>query len=239
MEDFERQRGILDHRMAAAWPITLIGCGGIGSTIAPDLPLMGFRRFTLFDGDVVEPHNLPNQPAYTKRDMGKNKARRLARRIREKGAMSVTVRPIMFDPVLHSKLLDGIVIVAVDSMERIGEKPCGRREIWNAVKASLDRIPFYVDGRLGGEMFDCYAFAPSNFDAVRAYEQRALFKQSEAATLPCTQGAIIYATRMLGVTMQYRVAAWLRGERSPWRIAFDFKLVGNPDASPMLREFLE
>lgn len=234
MEDFGRQRRTFDRRMAAAWPITLIGCGGIGSAIGPDLPLLGFQRFTLFDGDVVESHNLENQPAYTKRDIGKNKAHRLASRLRQSGAVSVVARPVMFDPVLHKDELDGIVITAVHSMERVGGGECGRREIWEAIKQHIDRVPFYVDGRLGGEMFDCYAFAPSDFVAVRAYESRALFVQQDVADMPCVQGATIYAARALAAEMQHRIAAWLRGERIPWRVVRDFKLMSSPADAPVI-----
>ncbi len=236
MLDFRRQEPILDHRKGGVWPVTVVGCGGIGSTIAPDLPLMGFQYIKLIDGDMVEPHNPQNQPGFTKGDVGKSKARTLARRVRQKGAARVVPYAVMFDPVLNSQLLEGVVIVAVDSMERVGDRPCGRREIWEAVKENRDRIPFFVDGRLGGEMFDCYAFAPSDIDAVRAYEAQ-LFPQSNASTDACTQGAIIYTVRALAAEMQHQIAAWLRRERAPWRIARDFKLIGT-DASPILREFL-
>lgn len=235
--DFVRQDQILNWRKAAAWPVTLIGCGGIGSTVGPDLPLMGFRNITVIDGDLVALHNLSNQPAFTERDVGKNKARMLARQLRQRGA-KVVVHQCMFDPAIHKRLLEGIVVVAVDSMERVGNRPRGRREIWEAVRANVGRVPFFVDGRLGGEMFDCYTFAPSNFAAATMYEQRALFKQSKASHDPCTQGAIIYATRALAAVMKYQIAAWLRREHAPWRVVQDFKLMGNADASPIIREFL-
>ena len=238
MIDFSRQEPILDHRKPAVWPVVLIGCGGIGSTFAPDLPLLLFEEFILFDGDVVAPHNLSNQPGFDRRDVGTNKARALARVLRRKGARRVLPSATMFESIIHSSVLEGIVVSAVDSMETTAGGPCGRREIWEAVKKKVSLVPFFIDGRLGGEMFDCYAFAPGNFDAAQAYE-KTLFAQSEASTAACTEGAIIYVVRALAAEMQHQIAAWLRGERYSFRIARDFKLTGNPDAPVVLREFLE
>src|SRR5207244_2983363 len=42
-------------------PITVVGAGGIGSPTALALAKMGCSRLTVYDPDLVEPHNLPNQ----------------------------------------------------------------------------------------------------------------------------------------------------------------------------------
>ena len=55
-------------------PLTIIGCGGIGSNVAFELITMGFRRFVLYDDDKVEPRNLASQKAYRHDDLYKLKA---------------------------------------------------------------------------------------------------------------------------------------------------------------------
>lgn len=41
--------------------IHIIGCGSVGSTVAENLARNGLTNFTLWDFDLVEPHNLANQ----------------------------------------------------------------------------------------------------------------------------------------------------------------------------------
>ena len=52
--------------------IHIIGLGAIGSNIAMHLTRMGFNKFTLYDFDGVESHNIPNQ-IYDTEDIGKAK----------------------------------------------------------------------------------------------------------------------------------------------------------------------
>lgn len=55
----------------------IIGCGAVGSHLAIQLVKIGANKFTLFDFDKVEAHNLANQ-AFTLDQLEKNKARATA-----------------------------------------------------------------------------------------------------------------------------------------------------------------
>ena len=55
----------------------VIGCGSIGSNVAELLARYGIEKITLWDFDVVEPHNIANQ-LYTEEDVGKPKTEALA-----------------------------------------------------------------------------------------------------------------------------------------------------------------
>lgn len=46
------------------YPIHIIGCGAIGSTIAEMLARMGVQKIHLYDFDTVTAHNIPNQMFY-------------------------------------------------------------------------------------------------------------------------------------------------------------------------------
>lgn len=52
--------------------IHIIGCGSVGSTVAENLARCGVTKFTLWDFDIVEPHNLANQ-MFRIKDIGKPK----------------------------------------------------------------------------------------------------------------------------------------------------------------------
>lgn len=41
--------------------VHIIGCGSVGSTLAENLARCGVTKFTLWDFDLVEPHNIVNQ----------------------------------------------------------------------------------------------------------------------------------------------------------------------------------
>ena len=52
--------------------VHIIGCGSVGSTVAENLARSGVTKFTLWDFDVVEPHNLANQ-MFRQKDIGRAK----------------------------------------------------------------------------------------------------------------------------------------------------------------------
>lgn len=54
-------------------PVTIIGCGAIGSTLCEQLARIGVTNFALYDFDVVSAHNITNQNFF-QRDIGRNKA---------------------------------------------------------------------------------------------------------------------------------------------------------------------
>ena len=56
--------------------IHIIGCGSVGSTVAYMLARTGVTNFTLWDFDIVEPHNLANQ-MFRQKDIHKPKVEAL------------------------------------------------------------------------------------------------------------------------------------------------------------------
>lgn len=61
---------------AVSGRVHILGCGSVGSTIAENLVRCGLTKFTLWDFDLVEPHNLVNQ-MFRAQDVGRNKAEAL------------------------------------------------------------------------------------------------------------------------------------------------------------------
>ena len=56
--------------------IHIVGCGSVGATVAENLARCGITKFTLWDFDTVEPHNLANQ-IFRQKDVGKTKVEAL------------------------------------------------------------------------------------------------------------------------------------------------------------------
>lgn len=176
--DFSRQTDLVDAE-ALETPITIIGCGGIGSFTALALAKMGCIHLTVYDDDLVEDQNIPNQ-LYRLGDVGQLKVERLADIIKGFTGTGIDARPER----VQGQRLQGIVVSGVDSME-------GRRRIWDRSIRFKAGVAAYIDARMGAEVSRIYTVRPADPDHVRFYE-RTLYSDDEALPLPCTAQAIVY-----------------------------------------------
>lgn len=95
--------------------VHIIGCGSVGSTVAENLARCGITKFTLWDFDDVEPHNIVNQ-MFRKKDIGKSKIDALIdilTEINEDIADEVKVEREGW----HGQKLSGYVFLCMDSIE--------------------------------------------------------------------------------------------------------------------------
>lgn len=196
--DWADQTGWFDPDKVTS-PVTVIGCGGIGSNAAFELITMGFKRFVLYDDDTVEPRNLASQKAFRHRDLYRPKVEALAEVLIEYGATEVLVHQRLFTS--EDTIAGAIVIGAVDSMK-------SRQLIWEAVSNSPD-VELYLDGRLGGQLAQIFAVEPLDGDW---YEDDWLFGDGEATTgITCTMRAIVYPATVMSGIMCRHLSRWSRG----------------------------
>ncbi|HRC28458.1 MAG TPA: ThiF family adenylyltransferase [Candidatus Saccharimonas sp.] len=189
--------------------VTIVGCGGIGSNVAFELITMGFKRFVLYDDDVVEMRNLASQKAYRHSDLFRPKVEALADVLFEYGAEKVLLRQRRFtaDDVIEGS----IIIGAVDSMS-------SRRAIWAAVQASPE-VELYLDGRLDSEVAQICAVDPLD---ANWYESRWLFSDEEASqTGNCTMRVIVYPATVMAGVMCRHLSRWYQGEPITQFVQFD------------------
>ncbi len=177
---FMRQLDIVDP---SKLPSTcIIGCGGVGSTVAIYLAKMGVTSFLLYDHDEIRHHNLSNQ-MFPNDSIGKYKVEVVRDEIGRYSPMprglSVTT---MIEAFTKESSLDDteIVISALDNME-------SRRDVWEVVRSEFPTL--YIDTRMGGEVAKVYALNPFDGSAVRFYEDS--LKQGHYP-IPCTAQAIAY-----------------------------------------------
>lgn len=207
--DYLRQIDIL-HPEEICFPVTLIGCGGIGSLTALALSKLGCPKITLFDPDVVEEINIPNQ-VFRLSDIGKAKVLACKSVIQEFSECEVTAIPSAFD---QNHNISGIVISAVDTM-------ASRLIIWEKMRYNID-VPLYIDGRLGGEILEVLTIQPSQIADIDFYKAF-LFTDSEAAKLPCTARNIIYTGFAISAFIVSQLKHWLRKEKYYRRVNFDLR----------------
>ncbi len=95
--------------------IHIVGCGSVGSTVAENIARLGVTKFTLWDFDTVEAHNLANQ-MFRRADIGRPKTEALLDILCE-------INPdIKDDTVLKSEgwngqQLSGFVFLCVDNID--------------------------------------------------------------------------------------------------------------------------
>ena len=90
----------------------IIGCGSIGSNVAELLARYGIKRLTLWDFDVVEPHNIANQ-LYYQDHIGMKKTLAL-------DTILTAINPditLKLKDKYESDILDGFVFMCVDNVE--------------------------------------------------------------------------------------------------------------------------
>jgi len=190
--DYSQQTDIFDPEKFT-WPIHVIGVGGIGSALLPLLFKIGFGGdLHIWDIDNVEPHNIPAQLIYRKRDIGMSKVQAV-KEFAERQDAECTVIP-HDEFVTEDSELEGVVFVCVDSQK-------SRNAIWQAVLANRFTVPFFMDGRIGGEQLQLLTLSLKDEERVEAYETHWLFPDSQGATLPCAARTTIQTPAVLAGLM--------------------------------------
>lgn len=182
-DPFWRQLDIFDPKRFSV-PVTVIGAGAIGSFAVLALTKMGVRDVTVWDGDTVSEHNLPNQ-FFRVADVGRKKVEALAEIVRAFNGVEISPRAEMFDGLEAPR---GIVISAVDSM-------AARSRIWAALRNN-PWVTWYVDARMGGEVYCRYVVRVGDAEQRTRYEAT-LYSDASAVPQRCTAKAIMY--NVLGV----------------------------------------
>lgn len=193
---FLRQFDIFNpHEFAE--PITIVGCGGIGSSLAVTLAKMGIQNLNLIDDDRVEVHNVPNQ-TYFPDDVGKFKVDALGAHIQKLGA-----EPNVYPSLLEENeevLASGVVCSGLDSMP-------ARYNLWNILKNRKESA--YFDGRLGGQKVLLYGVDLKDKVFKEAYEET-LHPEDESEPLPCTERIIIDVSFLVSAVIARSLRVYLK-----------------------------
>ena len=198
-ERFRRQQDLLPPEKLAGCPVTVIGAGAVGSVTAFTLAKMGLVDLTVYDPDIVEEHNLPNQWFRTS-DVGRRKVDALSEIIQ--GFTDVIIEAHGERYVRQP--LRGLVVSTVDSMDT-------RLLLWREVKKL--RPELYLDARMGAEVGKIHAVYPRDPSSGRKYEED-LYPSSDALHARCTAKATMYCAAGLGALVGSLVAGHVMGRQA-------------------------
>ncbi len=192
--NYSRQIGLIDPTKIKNKSISLVGVGATGSNIASIFTQLGWGDtahgqgiLKLFDGDIVEEHNLCNQAFYVK-DVGKPKVVAMNDRIMEKCNFPVQT----FNKMVvtgDTDVQSTYVFLLTDTMK-------SRKEIFdNCLKYSFD-TDLVVETRMGLRGGRIYAFNPHNGKEVEAWKQT-LCTDEEAEVSVCGASTSVITTAMV------------------------------------------
>lgn len=199
--DFSDQVKIFDPE-TWSWPVHLIGAGGINNLVGLVLAKMGISEIHIWDDDILENRNLPTEVGYSASMCGQPKTTAMADLIDYLAPNGVDIHQHQ-ERVTADTKLSGVVISGVDSMR-------SRQEIWQCIQNNFLEIPFYIDGRSGGEEIQLFAFSPADFEMREDYETW-LFDDSEAAELECGARNIGYISAYLAGEIGHLITMFHRG----------------------------
>lgn len=198
-----------------AWPVHLIGAGGIGSAVVLTLAKMGVKELHLWDDDVLEAHNGPVELAYSEAMVGNSKLEAAQATVEFMIGLDNIELVLHNERVTHSTALSGIVISGVDSM-------ASRAEIWQSVSDNFLEIPLYIDARSAGEEVMVFGFSPSDFEAASEYAEDWLYPDDETTELDCGAKNIAYIASMIAGDVGRVVTQFYRELPIEFRFARDF-----------------
>ncbi len=157
-------------------PLSIIGVGATGSNIALLAARMGFTKFKLWDPDVVEPHNLPNQ-TYDNCHIGKPKVTAMKEVLqRFNPEIEVETHKCYFTTAEHKTDLEGVLLVTVDTMS-------ARKDIFESMKMNW-RVCAIFETRLGFSSGECYILDPMDLEALDKWAAT-LVDDNEIEDGPC------------------------------------------------------
>ena len=117
-EHHSRNMGLLteEEQQKIDDKILLIAGCGVGSLIAISAARLGFEKFVLVDGDVVELSNI-NRQGYSSKDVGKFKVVALAKRIKQINPHAAIKKYPIFVDIKNAKRLVHKADIVIDSID--------------------------------------------------------------------------------------------------------------------------
>lgn len=145
----------------------VIGCGSIGGNVAELLVRYGIKKITIWDGDIVESHNLANQ-IYTEFDIGRPKTEALKERL-------LSINPeadIQVKGWYERQVLSGYVFLCLDNIV-VRRAVVKNNEMNMAVIAMFDFRTTLLEGQ-------CYMANWSDLTAKKSFLTSMDFTHEEA-----------------------------------------------------------
>jgi molybdopterin/thiamine biosynthesis adenylyltransferase len=207
--NYNRQLDIFDNR-TFNHPVHVIGGGATGSWLVMMLAKLGVKDVHVWDFDIVENHNIPNQ-AFSISDIGLTKVNANIDNARIFGTMEYTAHN---EKVTGDTLLEGIVFVLTDTMS-------SRSEIFKQALKLKPNVKLVIETRMGLDMCRIYNINPMDLNQIKKYEAT-LYGDEEAEVSACGTSKSVVTSAMTTASIACRqLLNWNNGIAVQNEILYD------------------
>lgn len=166
-------------------PIHIIGAGATGSWLTLCLAKLGIdgSLINVYDFDVVEEHNIPNQ-SFAIYDIGKAKTNALSTLIKDTTHTAIKSHNEKY----NFQRLSGYVFLMVDSMSE-------RKRIWMDSIKLKPSVTHLIEPRMGLDECRIYNVNPMDLTQIKGYEANH-YTDEEASVSACGASQSVITTAM-------------------------------------------
>lgn len=153
--------------------ITVLGLGGVGSNVIYNLAAMGVKNIRGVDCDVVELSNLNRQIMFDEKDIGKDKASLVSKRIN-------SFSPATNIEVIHKRITSSSQIAEIildqDLVVAAIDHPRDQIMDWINDACVKNSVPF-ICGSLDSDIITCFSIIPGQTGCIECWKKNKVGKQ--------------------------------------------------------------
>lgn len=162
-----------------ARPVTLLGCGSVGSLVGLSLASLGVKDLTIYDADDVSSHNRPMTLGFRATDLGRYKVDVLKEQALALALLDIKTHQRMYE----GEPLKGSVISCTDTMK-------ARACAWKQAKNN-HAVDIFIDTRTHEHLISLFAIDPNDPKQIELYEHH-LYPDQTTLQQMCGRHGIIY-----------------------------------------------
>lgn len=226
---FLRHSGWFGPEMTQDTTLNIIGVGATGSNIGLLCAKMGFHSFNIWDADVVESHNLPNQ-IYEAADINGKKVDAFERILKNFNPLiKVKKHDYFFTSEDHiDSLEEGPLLLTVDTMH-------ARKDIFSAFKNNFD-IQKVFETRVGFNYAELNIL--DNFNALHLKEwYNTLSSDKDIPESPCNMRIITTLTGMISAYTAHQICDSVRARYLQEEFNYQKKMIFNINEDQNLKTY--
>lgn len=201
---FLRHNSFFGPEDSSETTLNIIGVGATGSWVGLLAAKMGWHNFCVWDADVVESHNCPNQ-VYDIHHVGMKKVDAFEEVIRRFNPQAkVTKHDCFFESSQHIEMLEDAVFVAVDSLS-------ARRDIFSSFQDTY-MLDIIFETRMGFDHAELNIFLPTDEQKINNYLE-CLREDSEVQESACNARIITTLTNIVSSTLVHSLCSFYSSSR--------------------------
>lgn len=195
--------------------VDVIGVGASGSRVVLSLAKLGIENIHVWDDDVVEAHNVPNQ-AFGMDDVGKLKVEALKDMVKRMTGIEITTHA---ERVNGTQALGEVVFLLTDTMS-------SRKQIWNAGIKYKSRTKLMIETRMGSDQGRVYVINPTTPAHVRGWEAASNYGDEAAEVSACGASISVGPTaEFLSGLAVWQLIRWFAGVQKKSDAVLDNELL--------------